>query len=93
MADLVVDLSLLEQTAGSLSSLIEEFSNASKIIDSADIREPVLVAALDDFASDWKVHRQGMVSSMNAVYKMATDSHKAYVNADDKLARDLRKSQ
>lgn len=30
-ADLVVDLGMLEQTAGSLSMLIEEFNNAAKI--------------------------------------------------------------
>ena len=35
MADLVVDLGLLAQTAGSLSMLIEEFGNASKIVSSA----------------------------------------------------------
>jgi Holliday junction resolvase len=93
MADLVVDLGLLESTAGSLSMLIEEFSNASKIVSFAQqsVAEPVLVSALEDFANDWSVHRQDLLSSMEAVYKMATESHKAYIATDDKLAQDLRK--
>jgi hypothetical protein len=95
MADLVVDLRLLEQTAGSLSTLIEEFSNASKIVSSAQgsVAEPVLVTALDDFANDWSVHRQDLLSSMQTVYKMATESRKAYIATDDKLAQDLRESR
>jgi len=95
MADLVVDLGLLEQTAGSLSMLIEEFSNASKIVSSAQgsVAEPVLVTALDDFANDWSVHRQDLLSSMQTVYKMATESRRAYIATDDRLAQDLRESR
>jgi hypothetical protein len=94
MADLVVDLGLLEQTAGSLSMLIEEFSNASKIVGSAQgsVAEPILVTALEDFANDWSVHRQDLLSSMETVYKMATESRKAYIATDDRLAQDLRES-
>jgi hypothetical protein len=95
MADLVVDLGLLEQTAGSLSMLIEEFSNASKIVSSAQrsVAEPILMTALEDFANDWSAHRQDLLSSMETVYKMASESHKAYIATDDKLAQDLRESR
>lgn len=94
MADLQVNLGLLQQTAGSLSMLIEEFSNASKIVSSAQrgVAEPILASALEDFADDWSVHRQSLLSSMETVYKMATESHKAYIATDDKLAQDLRKN-
>jgi hypothetical protein len=93
MADLAVDLDLLERTAGSLSMLIEEFSNVSKIVSTyqGDVAEPTLTGALQAFADDWTVHRQNLVSSMQSVYKMATESHKAYIATDDELARDLRK--
>ncbi len=93
MADLVVDLGLLESTAGALSILIEEFSNASKIVTSYEdvVGEPTLAGALRSFSDDWQVHRQQLLSSMQAVYKMATQSHKAYVATDDSLAKDLRK--
>jgi hypothetical protein len=93
MADLVVDLSLLERTAGSLSMLVDEFSNATKIVTSyeAAVGEPQLVAALQAFSGDWQAHREELISSMKAVYQMATKSHKAYIDTDDKLAQDLRK--
>lgn len=91
--DLSVNLSLLESTAGALSMLIEEFSNASKIVSASQgqIAEPALVDALDDFANDWSAHRKDLLSSMDAVYKMATKSHQAYIETDDKLAQELRK--
>lgn len=94
MADLVVDLDLLARTAGGLSMLIEEFSNASKIASASasqgQLTEPTLIGALDDFTNDWSVHRQDLLSSMQSVYKMATESRKAYIDTDDKLARELR---
>lgn len=73
--------------------LIEEFSNASKIVDAyqGEVANPTLVGALQSFANDWTVHRQNLLSSMESVYKMATESHKAYIDTDDKLAQDLRK--
>jgi len=93
MADLVVNLSLLDSTAGALSMLIEEFQNASQIVkgSQSQIGDQTLINALDDFAGDWEVHRQDLLSSMEAVYQMATKSHKAYIDTDDKLARELRK--
>ncbi len=93
MADLVVDLDLLARTAGSLSTLIEEFSSASKIVTSYQgaVGDPTLISALEAFAGDWQVHRQDLLSSMEAVYKMATQSRKAYIATDDQLAKDLKK--
>jgi uncharacterized protein YukE len=69
MADLEVDLGLLERTAGSLSMLIEEFDNCSKIVNSAQasVGDPALVAALDSFAGNWTAHREDLLSSMQAV--------------------------
>jgi hypothetical protein len=63
---------------------------ASALAAQATVREPALVVALDSFAGNWAVHRQDLLSSMQAVYKMATESHKAYIETDDSLARDIR---
>jgi hypothetical protein len=92
VADLVVNLSLLESTAGALGMLIEEFSNASKIVQGSQdaVGDPTLISALDDFANDWSSHREDMLSSMQSVYQMATKSHQAYISTDDKLAQELR---
>jgi hypothetical protein len=93
MGDLVVDLDLLASTAGALSMLVEEFSNASKIVTSYQgaVGDPTLISALQAFAGDWQVHREDLLSSMEAVYKMATQSRKAYIATDDQLAKDLKK--
>jgi hypothetical protein len=92
LPDLVVDYSLLESTAGSLNLLIEEFTNASKIVDSYQdaVADHDLLMALDAFANNWAVHRQDLLTSMQSVYQMATKGHHAYVAADDKLAQDIR---
>lgn len=94
MADLEVDLGLLERTAGSLGMLIEEFGNCSKIVNSAQagLGDSTLAAALDSFAGNWAAHRQDLLSSMQAVYKMATASHKSYLQTDDSLARDIQQA-
>jgi hypothetical protein len=90
--DLEVNLSLLESTAGALSMLIEEFSNASDIESSSEaaVGEKKLVGALHSFASNWKAHRADMIKEMQDVYKMATQSHQAYLDTDDKLAQDIK---
>ncbi len=92
VADLVVDLALLERTAGDLGVLIGEFGNASGIVSgsSAAVADPGLVSALEDFAGNWRVHREKLLSSMHAVHQMAARSHQAYLTTDSKLASELR---
>ena len=67
--------------------------DTSKIVTSYQgaVGDPTLISALQAFAGDWQVHRQDLLSSMEAVYKMATQSRKAYITTDDKLAQDLKK--
>ena len=90
--DLHVSLGMLESTAGSLSMLMEEFKNASTIVNDyhGAIGEPKLISALDDFAGNWQVHRQQLLQSMQAVYDMVTKSHEAYLDTDSKLASDIK---
>jgi Family of unknown function (DUF6507) len=92
--DLKVDLSLLESTAGSLGMLTEEFKNAKTIVEGYDsaVGSHTVTDALHNFAGNWKVHRDDLLKKMDAVYQMATKSHEAYVNADDKLAQDITKA-
>jgi hypothetical protein len=71
--------------------LIEEFTNASDIESSyeAAVGEKNLVGALHSFPATGEAHR-GMIKSMQDVYKMATQSHQAYLDTDDKLAQDIK---
>jgi hypothetical protein len=95
MADLAVNLTLLETTSGSLGMLMHEFNDASDIADSyaADVGSGTLNDALHNFATNWKSHRESLVKAMDGVYKLATQGHDTYIQADDKLAQDLVNSQ
>ena len=92
MPDLSVDLSLLERAAGALSMLIEELSNSSSIVTFYEdaVGESRLQDALRSFADDWKTHREDLLTSMQSVWKMASQGHHTYIAADDKLAADIR---
>jgi hypothetical protein len=91
-ADLVVPLELLEQTAGSLDLLIEEFAGAGRIVDDFhdDIGSPKVLDALHDFSGNWKTHREELLHKMVAVRDMAAKGRQAFIDADNKLAADIR---
>lgn len=90
MSDLVVDLGLLDNTDHALGVLFGEFKDASSIVSaySEDIGAPVLVNALDEFASDWNAHRERLLASISNVRKLASEGHKEFKATDEKLARD-----
>ena len=91
MADLEVDLDLLESTAGHLGMLVHEFDRAAAIVDDADdaIGNNALRDEMHSFVDEWKHRRGKLVDSIVAVQKMVTESHRAYVEADNQLARDI----
>jgi hypothetical protein len=94
MADLVVDLNLLESTDRALGTLAGEFKDASAIVNSyAGAIPPVLAQALDAFATDWNAHRQILLDSMQAVHEMASQGHQQFRGTDAKLARSLQAGQ
>jgi hypothetical protein len=92
VADLVVDLNLLESTDHSLGVLAGEFKDASSIVSgyADEIGAPVLVSALDQFCTDWKAHREKLLSSIKDVRELASQGHTQFRATDDKLARVLR---
>ncbi|MGH3165270.1 MAG: hypothetical protein ACRDN0_05170 [Trebonia sp.] len=82
---------MLQQTANQLNTLINDFNNASSIVSNADIGDGTIDGALNSFANDWKVHRSSLVSSMQAVQKMASKGYQDYTSTDTKLAQELKK--
>jgi hypothetical protein len=74
--------------------LTEEFKNAKTIVDGYDsaVGSHTVTGALHNFADNWKVHRDDLLKKMDGVYQMATESHKAYLDTDDKLAQDIAKA-
>lgn len=91
MGDLEVDLDLLGETAGSLGMLLHEFSRASAIVETAEdaVGRNELLDELRAFVSDWRHKRELLIESVDAVYRMATRSREAYVEADNHLARSI----
>jgi len=92
MADLVVDLSLLDSTDRALGVLADEFKDASAIVSGyADgIGAPILVSALEQFCTDWKAHREQLLSSIRDVRELASQGSAQFRATDDALARHLR---
>jgi hypothetical protein len=91
--DLVVDFGLLENTDHALGVLATEFKDASAIVSdySADVGAPVLIGALEAFATDWNAHRAQLLSSIQSVRQLAAEGEKQFRATDGKLASDLRR--
>jgi hypothetical protein len=95
MADLIVDLTLLESTDHALGVLFNEFKDASAIVSTyqADIGAAVLINALEQFATDWNSHRQRLLGTISNVRELAAEGHKQFFATDARLASSLRSSR
>ncbi len=87
-----VDLDALSSTATELRGLATEFKGASKTVDAARgaVGHERVVEALEEFADNWRRHRDALVKSLDAVADMAKESHDLYVETDTELAASLR---
>jgi len=92
MADISVDLDMLSQTATSLTTLVNDFSDAAKIVKEADIGDSTIGKALNNFTGDWKVKVGKLIDSMNAVQSMASQGVQGYTTTDDQLTQALQQS-
>lgn len=86
-----VDLGALDRTAHSLAALRAEFANAGHIVTDAEraIGAKPMIDALEDFSTNWKLHREKLLSAMDAVQAMAAQSAATYRQVDDELTRAL----
>ena len=89
MADISVDLDMLNETANSLNTLIDDFSNAAQKVKDPDIGDPTIGKALDNFTGDWKVRVGDLISSMQSVQKMANTGYTDYTTTDTQLAQQM----
>jgi hypothetical protein len=92
MADISVDLDMLQQTATSLSTLIDDFDNAGQIVKDADIGDPTIGKALNNFTGDWKVRVGKLTDSMKSVQKMANTGYQDYTSTDTQLAQQMQQA-
>jgi hypothetical protein len=88
---LKVDLAMLASTAGELRDLVSKFNGTARFGDgsSGAVAHPRVIDALDEFASNWRRHREKLTKHLDAVAQMATDSEQTYRETDDELARTI----
>jgi hypothetical protein len=87
MADLKVDYQLLDSIERSLSSLLSEFQNIQVRTGAYDgaMGSSAVVSAMDGFAGNWNDHRQNLISTMQALGKMVSETRQQFQQTDNKL--------
>jgi len=91
MADLKVDYQLLDSIERSLSSLYSEFSNIQAQTGAYDgaMGSGDVASAMDGFAGNWNDHRKDLLSSIQSLGKMVSETRQQFQNTDNKLTSSL----
>jgi hypothetical protein len=91
MADLKVDYQLLDSIERSLTSLYSEFSNIKAQTGDYDgaMGSGDVTSAMDGFAGDWDDHRKDLLSSIQSLGKMVSETKQQFQNTDNKLKGSL----
>jgi hypothetical protein len=93
VADLKVDYQLLESIESSLSSLLSEFQNIQTQTGGYDgaMGSSAVASAMDGFAGNWNHHRQSLITSMQSLGKMVSETIQQFQKTDKTLASSLTK--
>ncbi len=91
MADLKVDYQLLDSIERSLSSLLSEFQNIQTQTGAYDgaMGSGDVASAMDGFAGNWNDHRKNLISSIQSLGKMVSETKRQFQNTDNKLKSTL----
>ena len=89
MADLVVDLDLLAETAGGLGMLVHEFERASDIVADHEpaIGRNALLDEMREFVDGWRRNREKLRTALRSLYERATGCREAFVQGANDRAR------
>ena len=89
MPDLKVDYQLLESTERTLSSLVSEFQNmqAQEAAYDGAMGSGPIAAAMNGFATNWNDNKKSLVSSMQTLGKMVSETAARFKATDTKLAK------
>jgi len=89
MPDLKVDYQLLESTERTLSSLVSEFQNmqAQETGYNWAMGSGPIASAMNGFATNWDDNKKGLVSSMQTLGKMVSETIQQFQTTDTKLAK------
>jgi hypothetical protein len=91
MSDLKVDYQLLDSIERSLTSLSSEFSNIKAQTSGYDgaMGSGDVASAMDGFAGNWNDHRKDLLSSIQTLGKMVSETRQQFQRADNKLKSSL----
>ncbi len=91
MADLKVDYQRLDSIEHSLSSLLSEFQNIQTQTGAYDgaMGSGDVASAMDGFAGNWNDHRKNLISSIQSLGKMVSETKRQFQNTDNKLKSTL----
>ncbi len=91
---LKVDLGSLRETGAALREIKEALQRAADAArsDKGVVGSGELAHLLDDFVSNWEIHRSKLISSVEAHEKMAVECADAYEQVDRQLADALREA-
>lgn len=91
MTDLAYSLSGLTDLAHDLDALAKEFDGSSDTVHShgAALGHPVVIDALEEFASNWRRHRDKLSGKLKNTAKMAQACHDGFKETDDHLAHEI----
>jgi hypothetical protein len=93
MADLKVDYQLLDSIESNLSNLVSQFENIETDTSSYDgaMGSGDIVGAMGSFSGNWDYHRKQMLSSMQNLGTMVSQTKQHFQDTDTKLAASLTK--
>jgi hypothetical protein len=93
MADLKVDYQLLESIESSLSSLQSEFANIKTQTGAYDgaMGSAAIVSAMNGFSGNWNSHRKSLITSIQSLGKMVSETITQFQKTDKTLAGSLTK--
>lgn len=90
---LKVDVALIRATSsglGLIKDALQQHADASKL--SAEVLgSDELSQVMDEFVDNWAIHRDKLVSAVDAQQKMAATSADTYEHTDAELAKELTK--
>lgn len=89
-----VSTSDLEAMATQLKRLQSEFEDAKGVVDgfTGAMGSGEVAGKLDDFATNWNIHRKALCSQIELLGKTAEGAAKTYDGVDDHLAKALEKA-
>lgn len=92
-ADFAVNYSMLEQVENQLNSLKGEFDGIDAVPHAADWGDGGIASAMNDFASNWSVHRKKLMGSMESMAKHAGEVRTGTATWDTKMGQSVEPGQ